>query len=63
MEELLGPAPTYYRYCVYYFYDEVNTKDVTLEFLPYIKGLFLRNPSECRMFIPGTYAEMHHDYD
>lgn len=53
-----------YRYCVYYFYEtEDVTYPVTCAYLPYLKGIILRNPSECCMFIPGTYAQMLEDYE
>lgn len=49
------------RYAVYYFYEEGGI-DTVCQYIPIIR-LFLRRPSECQMFIPGTYAEMHEDYD
>ena len=51
---------------VYYIYDwsdYPSTKEWQI-FVGSHKGLFLfHSPSECRMFIPGTYAEMMKDYE
>lgn len=51
-----------YRYCVYYFYED-GGKDTTCAYLPYLRGIIFRRPSESVMFIPGTYAQMLEDYE
>ena len=50
------------RYCIYYLYD-VGVFDRVCQYLPYLRGMIFYRPSECCMMIPGTYAEMHEDYD
>jgi hypothetical protein len=51
---------------VFYFSDwnETSTEKVYRIAVTPIVGLFLfHTPSECIMFIPGTYAEMLKDYE
>jgi hypothetical protein len=51
-----------------YFYDlsldanDINDKEWYLVHSVYHRHFIFHNPSECLMFIPGTYAEMMKDY-
>ena len=46
-------------HCVCYFLEEGIAY---FSHEPYFNGFLFQNPSECRWFIPGTYAEMMKDY-
>ena len=48
------------------YYWDLMTNGIDREWVtiytPYYRWITYMAPSECRMFIPGTYAEMMEDY-
>lgn len=48
--------------CMHYIYSEGGITP-TFFYGPWIRGFFFLNPSENRMFIPGSYAQMLEDYE
>ena len=47
--------------CIHYFINTSATGEWV--YAPWLRGLLFLYPSECRMLIPGTYAQMHEDYE
>jgi hypothetical protein len=48
--------------CMHYIYSRLEYR-VDIYYGPWIEGFYYLNPSECRMFIPGSYAQMLEDYE